>query len=168
MKIKMTPDEFFVEFSKVCYLKPFAKLAGMNYNVMIQRIRHDAPRGSVARFRIKHMPALNSALATLADKVSAMHIYFNPYANTKKGKKVGVHVLPQFREIGEWVHIKSITMEALGWNELRYNNIISISSSRIYGHITAEDCDRINEALKKVAEFLGSVELVAEDDEQQP
>lgn len=166
VKIIMTPDEFFPEYMKVCFAKNLARLTGTNYNLFMQRVRHDAPHGREARFLNKHIPDLNHAISIVANKIASMELTFRPSPTSKKGKWIDKKLLRQFQKLGEWVHIKSITMEALGWNKLRYNNIISISSSRIYGHITAEDCDRINIALKKVAAFLGSVELVVEDEKK--
>ncbi len=162
MKIRLTPDQFFPEFKKVCYVQRLAPLADMDYYVMTQRIRHDVSRRSVARFSEKHMPKLNDALQEMAEIVAGLQLDYKQYLMDGGSLKDGRAVVPQFGDIGHWVRIKSIVKDALGWNTTRYRNIVDDDYSKIYGHITADDCERINVALKKVAAFLGSVELYVE------
>ncbi len=161
---RMTPDEFFSEFKDMIYVRVLSELAGMNYAVLLARIRHDVSRGCVYRFSEKHILILNKALDLLAEKISAFEFDFNPYLSAQKGMKVGLSVIPQFKVIGRLLRIKNITMKALGWNSSRYDNVVVLSSSKIYGHIKADDCDRLNIELKKIAAYLSNIELVMEEE----
>ncbi len=160
----MTPDEFFPEFKKIGYLNTLSDLIGMSYSVMTQRIRHDVIRGCVSHFTPKHLTQLTAALGILAERISEFQFDFSPAYAANQGLRSGLAILPQFKEIGEIVRIKNITMKALGWNGVRYRNVLECNNSKIYGHIKPEDCDRINSELRQVASYLLNIELVMEEE----
>lgn len=165
-KIKLTQDElyqFFLDHNLT--VKRLGELIGLSDSAMSSAFKHHKVNGKPHYFPLAKLQFINDALSVLSGEIADRLVSFNP-ENNRARHSVRVFdraCVEQFRRVGEYFNLTALVGRILGWNKAKKQNIICIPASKVYGHITQEDVNRINAELRLVAAAIANFKLVAEE-----
>lgn len=166
-KTKVSQD-FVYEYLQKRGLKMsvIAEEMGVSVNLVTCCFKHTADtKGQPRSFTSRALPKLNAALGRIAERVDALRMPFGTdesRTETSTWKRTyDKALLDQLEPVGEMFKMNVLLAHILGWKESRTKNTLSHKTSGAYGHITQQDCDRINVGLSEIAGTLERWEVVA-------
>ena len=170
MKIQVSSDFLYAYFQEHdLSVSMIANRMGSSISIINRSFRHANDRlGKPIYFSPANIARLNDALMQVAGELRQHTLTFGSdltYTN-KHGRTYDPALVEQIKALCEYFNLKGLTERLLGWNRTKWNFILSAPSSKIYGHITREDVDRINAELLSVAGVLSSYEVTESPDKQ--
>lgn len=138
-----------------------AALMGMDRSMINSCFKHHLDKyGKPRFFSANAIQKMNTALAQMADEMRGSVITFgSPQTYTNRGGTFDPACMPAVKALSRFFNLTAMTARVLGWTETKKNTVLSAPSSKIYGHITQDDINRLNAELLAVAGTLSGIEV---------
>lgn len=144
-------------------LKPLAQASGIDKGTLSSLFNRNRNwRGSERRFTPALVTALNEALPKLAGILVRAHVYYDLTQEVKK--RTGCYdpscMVRLKEEVAPIIDITTLVEKYLGWTRAKRNNVFTNRNSHVYGNITREDVQRINDTFDALAKKLMEFHIV--------
>lgn len=148
-----------------------AELSGMSETSIHVCFKHyPLPSGQPRLFTRQALELLNEALEVMAEDLRGCLLQFGTEQvfTNQRGNTYDPGLLEPMKRIGKYLNLTAVVNRVLGWNKRKKENILVTPSSKVYGCISREDAERINEELLLVSGAMMSYELVSESGDSSP
>lgn len=154
----LNPYEFY-EWLKESGIKllPLAEASGIDRGTLSSLFNRNRNwRGSQRRFTPALVATLNEALPKLAGRLVRAHAYFDvSQAVTKRTGCYDPSCMARLKEeVVPIIDTTTLAEKYLGWSRSKRNNVFVNRTSHVYGNITREDVQRINDTLDALAQTI--------------
>lgn len=141
-----------------------AELMGMSGASVTSCFKHQNINNGVARsFTPDAIDRLNNALDQIAEELSGCLLQFGGELDTSsRGVVYDRSLVEPLKRVGEWLKLTAMLERTLGWSKKKKDSVLVSSTSKVYGHITKEEADRINAELLSIIGVLKSYQVVAD------
>lgn len=126
---------------------------------------HITNRGVPRSFTPAAIDKLNFAIWRIAVELRQRLLTFgsDQVFTNAHGRTYDPALIEPMKKIGEYMNLTALVERVLGWNKGRKENVLVISSSKIYGTISEDDVNRINAEILSIVGVLSSYEVVPEE-----
>lgn len=166
-KVKVSQDflyKYLVEHDFI--LSVLNKRMGVSNGILMGCFRHGLnAQGKPMSFSAANIEKMNKALPQIAEELRGCLLTFGSeqvLTTMRKTTYDPALVEPLREKLGNYFKIKGFTERVLGWSAKKREQVLVSPSSKIYGHVSQDDVNRINAELLAVVGVLSSYEVVAD------
>lgn len=117
--------------------------------------------GKAHRVTEEFAARLTKGLHSLADGIGSLYVEWGTgELVTRCGRTYDPSCVQRITALKQYFNVKPFLAWALGWSETRSNSLLYSRVSKVYGNITKEMCDQINEAVLALASQLKHIEVM--------
>ena len=142
-----------------------AELMGMSGSSVTSCFKHQIINNGVPRsFTPAAIERLNEALRQTADRLRDCVLQFgsSQVITSSRGVDYDPALVEPLKRVGELLNLTALLERTVGWSKKKKDGVIVSQASKVFGHITKEEADRINAELLAVAGVLSSYQVVAD------
>lgn len=136
---------------------------GVSESIVRGCFRHNLNRhGKPLQFSEANLAKLNEALPRMAADLRGCVLTFGSERTftNRCGAVYDPAVVDQIKAgMGRFFNMRSLTNRLLGWNAQKCCARLASESNGTYGHVSREDCDRLNDELLAIAGVLDNYEV---------
>lgn len=146
-------------------LARLAELMEISSTTISDCFNHTINKDGLRRsFTKKAVVELNIALGRMAERLRELMLTFgsDQTFTNQRGATYDPALVGPMKKIGELLNLTALVQRVLGWSLRKKENILVAQASKVYGHISKQDVDRINAELLSVAGVLSTYEVVAD------
>lgn len=136
---------------------------GVSESIVRGCFRHNLNRhGKPLQFSEANLAKLNEALPRMAADLRGCVLTFGSERTftNRCGAVYDPAVVDQIKSgISRFFNVRALTKRVLGWNAQKCGARLASEGNGTYGHMSREDCDRLNDELLSVAGVLENYEV---------
>lgn len=138
-----------------------AELSGIQEAALNSGFHHHKNNNGVPRhFNQEQVAKINEALPRLAAQLRSLTLTYDAERaeTNSRGAAYDKGLIEPMKRIGDLMNLTAMTERVLGWSKKK-DGVLVTQSSKLYGHITEDEADKVNAELLAVAGMLGGYEL---------
>lgn len=134
-------------------------------------LRHNNRFGKPRYFNDEAITKLNSAIKKLASLIKKSRLSFGSKLayTTLRGNTFDPGMVPLINnEVGQFFNLRVFLKNSLGWNDKKKSLILNSPSGKIYGHVTQQDVNSINNEMDRIADALAQFVVIKDKGDGSP